>query len=380
MKHYTDAMNEVSFTPEEKQELSARLRQAAQSAPQHAHKSKRHRVRRAVCGALAAALAVTMLTAAAVPAFGDTLRAFFGMPVESYPVGKSVTQQGWTFTVTDCLADSVTLYVALDVQAPEGTVIAPEDAPELNFDWEFFTSDHTPHNTFSSYKAEFVPEQYQGGNHLPFVITATMGNLKDGMTFDLTIWDIETSEKSLFRANNWTTETYEPVQITGIPIEITSTIALADGSAVDIYGGTATLTDLSISPLAVTVRVEGGSCYNHGWVVPTHPEYLLPAARPLIAQGTLENTTCDCDFDLHLKYKDGRVVFIGPSYNDEYQPDKSIVSSWRAGTSCEDGVDSKTRQPDGKEPYVSTSIRFAVPQDLDQIESVIVCGKEYKLR
>ena len=379
MKRYTDVMNEVSFTPEEKQELSARLRQAAQSAPQHTRKPRRHRVRRLVCGALAAALAVTMLTAAAVPAFGDTLRAFFGMPVQSYPVGKSVTQQGWTFTVTDCLADSVTLYIALDVQAPEGTVVNPEDEPELNFDWDFSTSDHTPHNTFSSYKAEFVAEQYQGDNHLPFVITATMGNLEDGMTFDLTIWDIETSEKSLFRANNWTTDTYEPVQITGIPIEIASTIALADGSAVDIYGGTATLTDLSISPLAVTVRVEGGSCYNHGWVVPTHPEYLLPSARPLIAQGTLENTTCDCDFDLHLKYKDGRVVFIGPSYNDEYQPDKSIVSSWRAGTSCEDGVDSKTRQPDGKESYISTSVRFAVPQDLDQIESVIVCGKEYKL-
>lgn len=378
MKHYTDAMNEVSFTPEEKQELSARLRQAAQSAPQHAHKPRRHRVRRAVCGALAAALAVTMLTAA-VPAFGDTLRAFFGMPVQSYPVGKSVTQQGWTFTVTDCLADSVTLYVALDVQAPEGTVVNPEDVPELNFDWEFFTSDHTPHNTFSSYKAEFVPEQYQGDNHLPFVITATMGNLKDGMTFDLTIWDIETSEKSLFRADNWTTETYEPVQITGIPIEITSTIALADGSAVDIYGRTATLTDLSISPLAVTVRVEGGSCYNHGWVVPTHPEYLLPAARPLIAQGTLENTTCDCDFDLHLKYKDGRVVFIGHSLSD-IEPDYSIVSSSSGATYCEDGIDYRTKQPNGKDTYVSTSVRFAVPQDLDQIESVIVCGKEYKLR
>ena len=379
MKRYTDAMNEVRFTPEEKQELSARLRQTAQSAPQHTHKPRRHRVRRAVCGALAAALAVTMLTAAAVPAFGDTLRAFFGMPVQSYPVGKSVTQQGWTFTVTDCLADSVTLYVALDVQAPEGTVVNPEDAPELNFDWEFFTSDHTPHNTFSSYKAEFVPEQYQGDNHLPFVITATMGSLEDGMTFDLTIWDIETSEKSLFRANNWATETYEPVQITRIPIEITSTIALADGSAVDIYGGTATLTDLSISPLAVTVRVEGGSCYNHGWVVPTHPEYLLPAARPLIAQGTLENTTCDCDFDLHLKYKDGRVVFIGHSLSD-IEPDYSIVSSSSGATYCEDGIDYRTKQPNGKDTYVSTSVCFAVPQDLGQIESVIVCGKEYKLR
>lgn len=378
MKRYTDAMERVSFTPEEKEQLSARLRQAAQSAPQHTHKPQR-RVRRLVCGTLAAALAVTMLTAAAVPAFGDTLRAFFGMPVESYAVGKSVTQQGWTFTVTECLADSVTLYVALDVQAPEGTVIDPEDVPKLNFDWDFFTSDRTPHNTFSSYKAEFLTDQYQGDNHLPFVITATMGGLEDGMTFDLTIWDIEISEKALFRADNWVTDTYKPVQITGIPIEITPTAALADGSAVNIYGGTATLTDLSISPLSVTVRVEDGSCYNHGWVVPTHSEYLLPSARPLIEQGKLENTTCDCDFDLHLKYKDGREVFIGPSYNDAYQPDKSIVSSWRAGTSCEDGVDTKTGQSNGKDTYVSTSVRFAVPQDLDKIESVIVCGKEYKL-
>ena len=59
MKRYTDVMNEVRFTPEEKQELSARLRQAAQSAPQHTRKPKRHRVRRAVCGALAACLLYT---------------------------------------------------------------------------------------------------------------------------------------------------------------------------------------------------------------------------------------------------------------------------------------------------------------------------------
>ena len=178
MKRYTDAMERVRFTPAEKQELSARLRQAAQAAPQHTHKPKR-RVRRLVCGTLAAALAVTMLTAAAVPAFGNTLRAFFGMPVESYAVGKSVTQQGWTFTVTECFADSATLYVALDVQAPEGTVIAPEDVPKLNFDWDFFTSDRTPDNTWSSYKAEFLADQYKGDNHLPFVITATMGGLED---------------------------------------------------------------------------------------------------------------------------------------------------------------------------------------------------------
>lgn len=380
MKRYTDAMDRVTFTSAEKQALSARLRQAAQTTSHTAAHKPRRRVRRLVCGTLAAALAVTMLTAAAVPAFGDTLRAFFGMPVQSYAVGKSVTQQGWTFTVTECLADSASLYVALNVQAPEGTVIDPDDVPKLNFDWDFYTAGHTPNDTWSIYKAEFLADQYKGDNHLPFIIMATANNLREGMTFDLTLWDItgQASDKTLFRANNWVTDTYEPVQITGIPIEIAPTIALADGAAVNIYGGTATLTDLSISPLSVTVRVEGGSCYNHGWVIPTHPEYLLPSARPLIEQGKLENTTCECDFDLHLKYKDGRVVFIGHSLSD-IKPDYSVVSSSSGGTYCEDGIDYHTKQPNGKDTYVSTSVRFAVPQDLDQIASVIVCGKEYKI-
>lgn len=381
MKRYTDAMDRVTFTPAEKQALSARLRQAAQTTSHTAAHKPRRRVRRLVCGTLAAALAVTMLTAAAVPAFGDILRAFFGMPVQSYAVGKSVTQQDWTFTVTECLADSASLYVALDVQAPEGTVIDPDDVPKLNFDWDFYTAGHTPNDTWSIYKAEFLADQYKGDNHLPFIIMATANNLREGMTFDLTLWDItgQASDKTLFRADNWGDGVGDPLQITDIPIEIAPTIALADGAAVNIYGGTAMLTDLSISPLSVTVRVEGGSCYNHGWVVPTHPEYLLPSARPLIEQGKLENTTCDCDFDLHLKYRDGREVFIGPSYNDDFQPDKAIVSSWRAGTSCEDGIDGKAGQANGKDTYVSTSVRFAVPQDLDEIESVIVCGKEYKI-
>lgn len=404
MKRYTDAMNEVSFTPEEKQELSARLRQAAQSAPQHTRKPKRHRVRRAVCGALAAALAVTMLTAAAVPAFGDTLRAFFGMPVDAYGVGKSVERDGWTFTVEECLVDDNVLYTSIQVQLPESF---PVDELKAEFQENGITDlndllddfyldaeialhasgseDEIPYPQFSDTSCMEIDLENRTLDFVCFKQFHTTGQssaqLSSIESFDLNIqrvgfWthDDNSQDTALFQDN------FYPLSISDIPLQPVETIYLTPNDEVPIYGGTSTLTSLSISPLFVTVRVEGGSCYNHGWVLPNHPEYLLSSETArLIAEGKLENTTCDCDFDLHLKYKDGRTVFIGHSLSD-IKPDYSVVSSSSGGTYCEDGIDYRTKQPNGKDTYVSTSVRFAVPQDLDQIESVIVCGKEYKLR
>lgn len=402
MKHYTDAMNEVSFTPEEKQELSARLRQAAQSAPQHAHKPRRHRVRRAVCGALAAALAVTMLTAA-VPAFGDTLRAFFGMPVDAYGVGKSVERDGWTFTVEECLVDDNVLYTSIQVQLPESF---PVDELKAEFEENGITDlndllddfyidaeialhasgseEEIPYPQLSDTSCMKIDLDNRTLNFVCFKQFHTIGQssaqLSSIESFDLSIRqvgfhsDFYRQDVALFQDN------FYPLSISDIPLQPVETIYLTPNDEVPIYGGTSTLTSLSISPLFVTVRVEGGSCYNHGWVLPTHPEYLLsPETARLIAEGKLENTTCDCDFDLHLKYKDGRMVFIGNSWSD-IKPDYSVVSSLGGGTDCEDGIDYDTKQPNGEDTYVFTNAHFAVPQDLDQIESVIVCGKEYKLR
>lgn len=404
MKRYTDAMNEVRFTPKEKQELSAKLRQAAQSAPQHTHKPKRHRVHRAVCGALAAALAVTMLTAAAVPAFGDTLRAFFGMPVDAYGVGKSVERDGWTFTVEECLVDDNVLYTSIQVQMPESFPVDELKAEfqengitDLNDLLDDFYIDaeialHTsgseeeiPYPQFSDTSCINIDLDNRTLNFVCFKQFHTTGQssaqLSSIESFDLSIQQVgfcslddNSQDIALFQDN------FYPLSISDIPLQPLETIYLTPNDEVPIYGGTSTLTSLSISPLFVTVRVEGGSCYNHGWVLPNHPEYLLSSETArLIAEGKLENTTCDCDFDLHLKYKDGRTVFIGDSLSD-IKPDYSVVSSSSAGTYCEDGIDYRTKQPNGKDTYVSISVRFAVPQDLGQIESVIVCGKEYKLR
>ena len=404
MKRYTDAMNEVSFTPEEKQELSARLRQTAQSAPQHTRKPKRHRVRRAVCSALAAALAVTMLTAAAVPAFGDTLRAFFGMPVDAYWVGKSVERDGWTFTVEECLVDDNVLYTSIQVQMPESFPIDELKAEfqengitDLNDLLDDFyldaeialhasgSEDEIPYPQFSDTSCMEIDLENRTLDFVCFKQFHTTGQssaqLSSIESFDLSIQQVgfcslndNSQDIALFQDN------FYPLSISDIPLQPVETIYLTPNDEVPIYGGTSTLTSLSISPLFVTVRVEGGSCYNHGWVLPNHPEYLLSSETArLIAEGKLENTTCDCDFDLHLKYKDGRTVFIGDSLSD-IKPDYSVVSSSSAGTYCEDGIDYRTKQPNGKDTYVSISVRFAVPQDLGQIESVIVCGKEYKLR
>lgn len=403
MKRYNDALDHVAFTPEEKQDLSARLREAAMEQVQPAHRQHPFRARKLVCSLIAAALAATTLTAAAVPAFGNALKDFFGIPVNSYEVGKSVERDGWTFTVQECLADDNMLYASLEVQLPdtfpveelreelrdEGVTDLDDllDGVYLYQNIIFPTAKDEDSAPFSAIEDSTCVNLDLDARTINFVCINqfyTSGQLSaalsDMKAFDLEIvqagmhWPGSPDDVPLFSNN------FSPVIIPDIPIHPVATIYLSPDQPVPIYGGTATLTDVSISPLFVTARVEGGSCYNHGAVMPTHPEYLNEGAGPLIAQGRLENTTCDCDFDLHLKYKDGRVVFIGNSWNNTIEPDYNIVNSWGGGFSCETGVDFKTRQPDGKAAYASTKVSFKVPQDLNQIQSVIVCGKEFPIR
>lgn len=403
MKRYTDALNHVCFTSDEKQRLSERLAQAAAADTPPAPAVKRLRPHKLICAVAAATLAVTMLTAAAVPALGNTLREFFGIPVASYPVDQSITRDDWTFTAQECLADDNMLYISFSVQLPQ---TFPLDA----WRYELTEKDLTPTPQDYYIEWDILPSQSDDSGTVPewglfdqtctgwdeqtrtlqFVLTnqfyagqgQSSAHLSNAKSFDLKI------ERIGFRSQDYDitlfADNFCPLTLSDIPIHPVETIYLTPNDEVPIFSGTSTLTSLSISPLFVTARVEGGSCYNHGWVVPTHPEYLLSEeTHRLIAEGRLENTTCSADFDLHLKYKDGRVVFIGNSWSDTNKPDYQIVSTSGGGSSCEDGVvvdsDSHTKQPNGKATYATTNIRFAVPQDLDQIESIIVCGKEYPI-
>lgn len=81
---------------------------------------------------IAAVIALLGTAAVAAVVAGPTLRDHLfgeGTPYDrsSAPVGKSVTVDGWTATITDCVGDDYTIYLGIEVEAPEGTVLDRDD-------------------------------------------------------------------------------------------------------------------------------------------------------------------------------------------------------------------------------------------------------------
>ena len=81
---------------------------------------------------IAAVIALLGTAAVAAVVAGPTLRNHLfgeGTPYDrsSAPVGKSVTVDGWTATITDCVGDDCTVYLGIEVEAPEGTVLDRDD-------------------------------------------------------------------------------------------------------------------------------------------------------------------------------------------------------------------------------------------------------------
>ena len=73
---------------------------------------------------IAAVLAGTVGAAVVLPPvvrnyFGDSA----GYRQSAMELGQSITQNGWTMTLTDCVADDYNVYAGITLTAPEGTVL-----------------------------------------------------------------------------------------------------------------------------------------------------------------------------------------------------------------------------------------------------------------
>jgi len=127
MKPLFDATEAPRFTPEGRQALLDALTAAPAAAETPL------RPRRGLRGALVAAAAVCLLTvgAAAVAISLPVLREHFGggagYEQSSTLIGKSVTTEGWTMTLTDCVGDDRYLILGFELEAPEGTVLERGD-------------------------------------------------------------------------------------------------------------------------------------------------------------------------------------------------------------------------------------------------------------
>lgn len=378
----SDALLETEERPWTQDEFTRVYGRVMQACPTPVPHRRPYRLtRRMTAGLIAAALCATMLTAAAVPTVRQILQSFFQVPASYYMVGKSVERDGWTFTVTDCIADQTQLYLGIAVTAPESVALSAQEFKEGKFELEGMPSFIEAYG--GSWDCTQVADDNPADNRISFALSSQVSGGKQALTAGGT-FDLEIDRINLVwcedRAKGWQRQNVfnanqAALTIPKIPIQHTDqTVRLTPNRTVAIYGGQATLTEITLTPLTLTVRAEGGSCLGHQRAVPTRPQYLLPGVKEKLKRGTIENTTCTCDFATQLRFRDGRTVFVGTSYQNNFVPSDLVGN--HSGI-CEDGYTDGSRN--GKTPFATSTIAFRQPLNLDEIEAVIVCDQVFPI-
>ena len=159
---YRDELDHVRLTQEGKQALAERL--GRRVAP-----SRRSPLGRAAAAAVAACL-LAAAGGAAVVSNAPILRdRFFGGDSVGYEqsggfVGKAVENNGWTLSITDCVGDDYYIYLGLELEAPEGTVLDAADYDFSNSSVQF-----TDSSLYGSWDIVPLPDDDPTDNKLPMM-------------------------------------------------------------------------------------------------------------------------------------------------------------------------------------------------------------------
>lgn len=367
----------ILFTQEEKEQLTARLRQAAEQEDNMNDSTKRtirHTSHRLIIGVAVAAALTTGALAAAV---GGGLMGYFEARTPEdqstleegiYQLNRSETYNGWTVELTDCIGDDTNGYVWVEVTAPEGTVLQPPEGGQFcSMYYLDSPEDHFGRNITA------LPDSDPQDNCISFCLELNSldGNLR-GQTVDFTLEPIVdvwwTDSGTEYAAQHNGSELTEAIRdhtwvfedvVLDYPDQA---VRLTPNLEVPYMDGTATLTNIEITPLTATVRIEGGSCYDH------HGRAAAEAAGSKIPVSSDPDTWFDCWHALEttLVMKDGTIL----------EPPE-----WcgKGGSSCQDGVSSDTYTG---VPYVQKAFQYATNSNLipprvidpSQVDYILVCG------
>lgn len=266
----------VGFTPEEKLNLTARLEQAAkEDIMTNTTKRKIKRIGGGTVLGIAAAAVMTVGALAA--ALNPSLRSWFdtttpGAPetLESgiYRLDRSEAYNGWTVTLDECVGDDSSVYIWVDVTAPEGTVLAPPE--DGYFELSYFTAG-------SGTNMIQLPDEDPTDNKISALIQHNSHNQYNGSLRGETVtiqiypivdcwWTGRLTQQAQFHKGSELTEAirdhmwvFEDVTL-DFPDQ---TLRLEPNVEVPWLDGTTTVVGLEISPLSVRVELEGGACAEY---------------------------------------------------------------------------------------------------------------------
>ncbi len=239
-----------------------------------------------IAAAVAACLMATTAFAAKVAGLDRRLLEFLGageraeaLIAGAQVVDKTVKNAGSSLTVREVLGDRDNMYILLNFTAPEGTVL---DAYDYRFRDDYLSFD-TGDDWYSSGYTK-LEDADSRDNSLDLVLQVKTDGISAGGTMTLEMADLESAAGY--------GEPYVPVDLPGtwkvsFPLEYTDCSRSRSGmwEAVSLYGQEAAVTEVSVSPLSVTVK--GGS---------ETMDEVVEAARAAGVEGW---------FPVTLRFKDG---------------------------------------------------------------------------
>ena len=312
-------------------EISLRYVEEALTGPDRHAARPRSLLRAGLATAVIAGL--LMLTTGAVFLLKPVLQTYFGASASyvyqknSQILNLSQTVNGWTMTLTDCIGDDNRLYVGIEVTAPKETALAEQGSPlpywieEIDID----VSEDARHP--GAWYISQIPDGSETDNHLRFVLWMNCQESLDGKMLSLTLGKINHGSGVCDFGGSWTFQ--------DIRLDLADqSIRLEPQVSVPVLDTTADLTELTISPVSITLYFQGEGLIGQGQRYP--------------------NGTNVTDPTIVLYDRDGNVMQLG----SRYAPFGS-----RAGSGWNDAT--------GELRIVQSYETFI---DLDALDHIEVCG------
>ena len=243
---------------------------------------------------LAAAAALLLMTCAfaVVSGLDQRLLHYLGAGAEeepllspmAVPLDIAAEDSGGTLEAKQVLADRYTALILFEFTAPKGTVL-DGDSYRLEYpngsDVTITAADGTPIRSLT-FGWELVEDDDPADNRVCYVMEVhpyAFSAIQDtsGLTVDIELTGFY---------DYWRTEAQGEIQQHGkssltaavqnhtfwfkdVPLNYADrTIRLTPNQEIQLLGGTTTVTSIEISPITVSVRVEGGACVHHHQTVP----------------------------------------------------------------------------------------------------------------
>ena len=293
---------------------------------------------------LAVAASATVLIA---PIIRDYYENSAGYQQSSMSIGKSITKNGWTMTLTDCIVDDYNLYAGIELSAPVGTILDYTNG----YHFENYTISFP--NNFGigagSYCRQMEAENCPD-NVLRFVFQhrfsmegQDLNGERVSLTFDslyhITDWDEQTER--------WV-RSYDCKETWSFQVDIAISpdiIRKQPNIPVTTLGVEALITNVEVSPIGVYVYIEGDTLKgHHGWV---------PMNAPDGWYGCVEYQ------EVSLSLEDGTVLSL---------------TDGMEGAGCSGGTD--TTEPG----FLHLARRSEKLIDMNLVQSLSVCDAEIPLR